>query len=133
MIKPGGLKPMQSLKKQRGMTGLGWLTVLFLIGFFAFLGIKLIPIYLEHYSIKTVVESLEREPNITQKTPAEVRALVMKRLKINSVYDFKKDYLKIKKSGGVMTVDVVYEVREPMAGNIEVLLTFKEHIEFVSH
>lgn len=124
---------MQSLKKQRGMTGLGWLTVLFLIGFFAFLGLKLIPIYLEHYSIKSVVESLNREPQITKKSPAEIRKLVMKRLKINSVYDFKKEYLKIKKSGGVMTITVSYEVREPMAGNIEALLTFKEELEFVSH
>ena len=89
MIMPGGLKSMQSLKKQRGMTGLGWLTVLFLIGFFAFLGIKLAPIYLEHYSIKTVVKSLNDEPNITKTTPSEVRKLIMKRLKINSVYDFK--------------------------------------------
>jgi hypothetical protein len=124
---------MQSLKKQRGMTGLGWLTVLFLIGFFAFLAIKLIPIYLEHYSIKTVIESLNEEPMITKKSPAEVRKMVVKKLKINSVYDFKKEYLKIKKAGGVMTVSVVYDVREPMIGNVDILVAFEEKIEFVSH
>ncbi|MFC1684668.1 DUF4845 domain-containing protein [Pseudomonadota bacterium] len=124
---------MQSLKKQRGMTGLGWLTVLFLIGFFAFLALKLIPIYLEHHSIKSVIMSLNQEPQITKKSPAEVRKLILKRLKINSVYDFKKEYLKIKKGGGVMTVSVVYDVREPMIGNVDILVAFKEKVEFVSH
>lgn len=124
---------MQSLKKQRGMTGIGWLLVLFLIGFFSFLAIKLIPIYLEHYSIKTVIESLNDEPLISKKSPAEVRKLIKKRLKINSVYDFKKEYLTIKKGGGVMTVSVAYDVVEPMIGNVSVLVSFKEQVEFVSH
>ena len=39
------------LAKQRGMTGLGWLTVLALIGFFSLMILKLAPIYLDHYSV----------------------------------------------------------------------------------
>ena len=124
---------MQILKKQRGMTGLGWRTVLFLIGFFSFLAIKLIPIYLEHYSVQSIIKSLNEEPMITKKSPAQIRKLIMKRLKINSIYDFKKDYLKIKKAGGVLTVSVVYDVREPMIGNVDILVSFKEKVEFVSH
>jgi len=124
---------MQSLKKQRGMTGLGWLTVLFLIGFFAFLALKLIPIYLENYSIKQVVYSLKEEPRITKKTPSEVRKLIMNRFKINSIYAFNKDDLKIKKSGGVMTVTVDYVVNEPMVGNVAILVSFKDEIKLVGN
>ena len=47
-------------------------TVTDVVGFFSFLALKLVPIYLEHYSIKSVVYSLENEPMISQKSPAEI-------------------------------------------------------------
>lgn len=119
--------------RQQGMTGLGWLVVLALIGFFSLLIIKMAPIYMEHYSIKTVLASLEKEPLITKKSPAEVRKLINRRLKVNGVYDFNRDNIKITKSSGVMNVDVSYEVRKHMAGNVDVLVSFAEKVELVSN
>ncbi len=121
------------LSKQRGMTGLGWLTVLALIAFFSLLILKLAPIYLDHYSVASTVKSLESEPLITKKTPGEIRSLLKKRLKINYVSDLPKDAIKIKKAPGILKVDVNYQVRKPLFGNIELLLTFQEHIELVGH
>lgn len=119
--------------RQQGMTGLGWLVVLALIGFFSLLIIKMAPIYMEHYSIKTVLASLEKEPLITKKSPAEVRKLINRRLKVNGVYDFNRDNIKITKSSGIMNVDVSYEVRKHMAGNVDVLVSFAEKVELVSN
>ncbi len=124
---------LHGLKKQQGMTGLGWLTILFLIGFFAFLGVKIIPIYLENYQVKSVVKSLKQEPMITKKTVGEIRKLIKKRLKINSVYDLKKENIKIKKSGGLLTVEIAYEVRKPMLSNIFVVVSFSDKVELVSN
>jgi len=121
------------LAKQRGMTGLGWLTVLALIGFFSLMILKLAPIYLDHYSVAQAVRSLETEPLITKKSPAEIRKMLKRRLKINYVGDLPKGAIKIKKSSGVLTVDVNYQVKKPLFGNIELLVTFEEHIELVSH
>ena len=119
--------------RQQGMTGLGWLVVLALIGFFSLLIIKMAPIYMEHYSIKTVLASLEKKPLITKKSPAEVRKLINRRLKVNGVYDFNRDNIKITKSSGVMNVDVSYEVRKHMAWNVDVLVSFAEKVELVSN
>ncbi len=121
------------LSKQRGMTGLGWLTVLALIGFFTLLFLKLVPVYLDHYSVASTVKSLEKEPLITKKSPSEIRKMLKKRLNMNYVSDLPKDAIKIKKSDGVLKVDVDYQVREPFFGNIEFLVTFKEHIELIGH
>ncbi len=121
------------LAKQRGMTGLGWLTVLALIGFFTLLVLKLAPIYLDHYAVASTVRSLEKEPLITRKSTAEIRNLLKKRLKINYVTDLPKDAIKIKKTGGVLKVDVDYEKRERFFGNIEFVVTFKENIELIAH
>ncbi len=121
------------LAKQRGMTGLGWLTVLALIGFFALLVLKLAPIYMDHYQVASSVKSLEKEPLITRKSPAEIRNLLKRKLKINYVTDLPKDAIKIRKTGGVLKVDVDYQKKEHFFANIDFLVTFKENIELVAH
>ena len=124
---------LNTLKYQAGMTGLGWLTVIALVLFFALLIVKLVPTYIEHYSIKTVLHSLEEEPLITQKTPKQVRELITKRLTINSVYDMDPKAITITKESGVLTVDIAYEVRKPMFGNIDVVMSFSDEAQMVSH
>ena len=125
MMKPG--------YRQQGMTGLGWLVVLALIGFFSLLTIKIAPIYMEHYSVKTVLLSLEKEPLITKKSPGEVRKLIHRRLKVNGVYKMDPDAIKITKKSGVMNVDISYENREHMAGNVDVVVSFSQQVELVSN
>ncbi len=119
-------------QKQRGMTGLGWLTVLFIIGFFSFLALKLVPIYLEYYSIKQVLYSLKNEPAIAEKSAAEVRTLIGKRLLINSIYNLDKDTFKIKKVPGKFEVELNHNVQKHMAGNIDVLVTFHDEIDLAN-
>jgi hypothetical protein len=117
--------------KQGGMTGLGWLTVIALVIFFALLIVKIVPIYIENYSVKTVLGSLEEEPLITQKPVREVRKIVERRLQINSVYDL-DDKIHIEKSSGVLTVDITYEVRKPMFANIDIVVSFSDNVELVA-
>ena len=115
------------------MTGLGWLTVLALIGFFSLLTIKLVPIYLEHYSIKTILLSLKEEPLITKKGTQEIRTLIKRRMKVNGVYNFNQRNITIKRSPGVLKVDITYDVRKNMAGNIDVLVHFSDNVEMVTN
>ncbi|MCB1866984.1 MAG: DUF4845 domain-containing protein [Gammaproteobacteria bacterium] len=119
--------------RQSGMTGTGWLVVLALIGFFSMLIIKMAPVYMEHFSVKTVLESLKEEPMITQKSVGEVRTMIQRRLKVNGVYDMNNDAIKIKKEGGVMDVDITYQVTKHMAGNVDVLISFSDNIKLVAN
>ncbi|MGD2081770.1 MAG: DUF4845 domain-containing protein [Chromatiales bacterium] len=113
------------------MTGLGWLTIIALVIFFALMIVKIVPIYIENYSVKTVLHSLEEEPLITQKSVREVRKIVERRLQINSVYDL-DNKVHIEKSSGVLTVDITYEVRKPMFGNIDIIVSFSDKVELVA-
>jgi len=124
---------VNTIKRQRGMTGLGWLTVLFLIGFFAMLGFRLVPIYLENYSVKTVIKSFEEEPLITQQSKKKIHSMVMTRLNTNGVRDIKRDMVKVDKKPGIVNINVEYFVRKPVVGNIEVIVSFNEEIELVSN
>jgi hypothetical protein len=119
--------------RQNGMTGLGWLTVLFLIGFFALLTFKLAPIYLENYTIKSVLSSFEEEPLITQKSKKDISKMVMARLKTNGARDISRDMVKIEKKPGLVNINIDYFVRKPMVGNIEIIVSFDESVELVSN
>ncbi len=119
-------------KKQQGMTGLGWMTVIFLICFFAFVGIKLLPVYMENYSVKSIIKAVEQEPNIAKKSAAAVRALINKRLLINGIRDIKKEHISIKKFAGVLSVKIEYEVRKPLFGNMDAVMSFKDEFELAS-
>jgi hypothetical protein len=118
---------------QKGMTGLGWLTVIALVLFFALLIVKLVPTYIENYSIRTILHSLNEDPLITQQSPAHIREILHHRLQINSVYDMKDSAIHIEKSSGVLRVEIVYEVRKPMFGNIDVVMSFDNKLEVVAH
>lgn len=119
--------------RQSGMTGTGWLVVLALIGFFSMLIIKLAPVYMEHYSVKTVLESLKEEPLITKKSVGEVRKMIQRRLKVNGVYEMDKNAITIKKTDGITTVDITYQVTKHMAGNVDALISFSDTIDLVAN
>jgi hypothetical protein len=111
------------------MTFISWLLVLTIAGFFAALGLALIPVYMEHYSIKHVLAQFENDRDLSKKTNAEIRELMRRRLKINGVYDFDtKKSLIIKRSEGRATLQVKYEVRKPMLGNVDVVVHFDDAI-----
>jgi hypothetical protein len=111
------------------MTFLGWLIVLALIGFFALLIMRLGPIYLENYTVKMALESMENEPGLGEKTPSEVRYMFQQRMDMNYITRLTKDAVKIRREGGVTYLEVNYEVREPLLGNVDAVVTFKEKAE----
>ena len=118
---------------QRGMTGFGWLVVLALIAFFTLLTLRLAPVYLDYYKVVSSLKSLKQEPNITKKTPAEIMDLLSRRFDVNSIDNVTRKNIHIKESGGVLTVGVKYQVRVPIMGNVDALVSFNRSIHVVSH
>ena len=120
------MKPKLVIRKQRGMSMMSWLVVLGVVVFFMLIGIKMVPTYLENYSIQQVLKHMEDDRDVRKMSPMEMKKSFIKRLKINSVYEFDRDAIKIKKEkfGTSFTVD--YEVRKPVAGNVSIVMVFSE-------
>jgi predicted membrane protein len=114
------------INRQRGMTMLSWLVVLGIAVFFILIGIKMVPTYLENYSVKQVLTNMENDRSVRTMSAQEMRKSFMKRLKINSVYEFDRDWMKItkQKNGNLISVD--YEIRKPVAGNVAIVMTFSD-------
>ncbi len=124
---------MLSRKKQAGVTAMGWLVILGLIAFFALLTLKMAPVYMEHYSIKSVITSLKDEQFISKKSKKDIRSMVLTRVRINGVYDMDPNSITIKKNGGTINVDVTYSVQKNIVGNVDVLISFSDQVDLVSN
>ena len=118
--------------RQRGITAIGWLVILILVGFIALLTLKLAPIYMENYTIRMVVESLQNEPDVANKRRSDIRYMLQSRLDINYITTLPRNAIKIKKSGGKIVIDIVYEVREAIIANVDAVVSFNHHWEIVA-
>lgn len=109
---------------QRGMTLIGFIIVLGVVGLFAYMGMKLIPMYSEYYGVKQALQGLAAEPGISTREPAKIKDLFFRRLYISYADNIKPEHVKIvrKDAGYVMTVD--YEVRKPLIANLDVVGRF---------
>ena len=119
--------------RQKGMTLTGWMGVVVMIILFTITGMKIVPIYLENLTIKDVVNQLKEEPLITKKSSVKVRNMIMRRLDINGVYDLTTNNVIVKKTPGVMNVNITYTVQKNMFGNLDILVSFSEEIDLVSN
>ncbi len=116
-------------KKMRGLTGLSFLLLLALIGFFALLAIKLFPIYLEHYNVTSSLKSLQSEAWEEPLSKKEIKSLLMRRFQINDIAHVGKEQIKVKSQNSGKLVSIAYEVRKPFIGNIDLVVSFSDSLE----
>lgn len=119
---------MNEMARQRGLTMVSWLVVIAVVVFLAMFVLKLFPVYLENFSVRTTLNSLEKESQPL--TPADLRETLRKRLDINDVthVDMRKN-VTIDTRDGKHLVQVAYEVRVPFISNVDFLVTFRDHAE----
>ncbi len=119
---------MNRMQGQRGMTLIGWMLVLAIGGFFLVLAVRLVPVYLEYFSVASSVNSLKDEPGIIKKSPQKLRDLLGRRFDVNDVENVTPKDVRIKRQGGQTTVDVKYQVQVPMMGNVDALVRFDKQV-----
>jgi hypothetical protein len=117
---------MQSLKRQNGMTAIGWLIVLALIGFFVLLTLRMLPSYLEYYKVVATLDSLEKEPGLA--TPADIKRLLERRFDISYVETIQPKDVGIKAVGPNFKVIADYESRKHIFANVDVVMSFKKEV-----
>ena len=119
--------------KQSGLTLITWLIIFMMIGFFIMLGLRLAPIYMQNYTVKNIVTDLQKEPLISRKPVGEIRKMLINRFDINGIENLGRDNIKITRTGGTTKVEVVYETRQHIAGNVDVVVMFNESIDLIAN
>ena len=120
---------MHSLNRQKGMTAIGWLIVLALIGFFVLLALRMVPAYMEDYKVVSTLESLEEETGWTDVSPQAIRRLLERRFDISYVQSITPRQVSIKPVGAYYNVSAKYSAREHLVGNVSVVMEFHKQVK----
>lgn len=117
------------LQDQRGFSKLGFLCMLvLLVSVFTF-GLKVLPVYIDHNFVRGVAETLVESGRASSMTQAEVREEIAASMRVNNVRDFDLDDITTTRSGGNSVININYERRIPLAGNMDVVLSFEDQIQ----
>ena len=119
---------MKQLSRQRGITLLGLIMVLFLIGFAAFIGMKLLPVYQEYFSVVQGMKSVAAQPGVARRQAPEIKEMLMKRFYISYVESVKRQHIKVLRKNS-LTLQIQYEVRRPLLGNIDFVAKFDKTVD----
>ena len=118
---------MHSLHQQKGVTAIGWLIILGLIGFFVLLTLKMLPSYLEYYKVSSTLETMTKDSGF--ENPAAIRNIADRRFDISYVKTISPKDLKIKTYGQYYLVTAKYESRVPLFLNVSVIMDFDKQVK----
>ena len=112
-------------RTQRGMTMLGFLITLSVVILFLFCAMKIVPMYIEFYSVKKALASIANEQDTSAATKDSIRAMFARHLKIDYVKIIKPEMLKIETTDSGFNLSVEYERREELVANLDVVGKFR--------
>ena len=115
-------------RKQDGLTLGGFLIVLVVALFVVYVGMRIIPLYLEYHALTSAMSQLEEDPTAKSMSPAAIKTRLINSLWVNYATDnIRREHMRITRSDGVQ-VRVAYEVRRPIVGNVDVILSFDHSV-----
>lgn len=109
--------------KQRGISLLGGLVVLALIGFFLTAAFKVGPLYLDNSFVSAAIASLEKD-DVHNMTNQEIRRKLGAQFDINNIRDVNSKEIKITRQRTNTIVTLDYERRVNFMGNVDVVVVF---------
>ncbi len=113
---------------QRGMTLIGWLIVLALIGFFTLCILRIGPGYLEYYKVVQVLKSLQAERGVADMNVMDIRRILSKRFDVNDIRTITPRQVRLQKNGPGWVVSVDYDFRTPLIANLSVVAHFERSL-----
>jgi hypothetical protein len=109
-------------KRQRGLSMLGFLFVAAVVVVVALVGFRMVPAYIEYYSVQKALEGAMADSN--DLTLAGIRRAVDRRLGADYVDSVSASDVQLLKTGNTYTAEVVWEKRLPLVYNVSLLLDF---------
>jgi len=108
-------------RTQSGMTLIGFVLVLGIVGVFIYMGMKVIPMYSEYFAVKQALKQMSDEAGLSQKDPARIKDAFFRRLYISYADNVKPADFSIARKGAGYVVTVDYEVRRPLIANFDIV------------
>lgn len=118
----------QNSETQRGMTVIGMLLLLIVIAFMALIAMKVVPMYIQYFSIKSTIESIRKEPQLAQMSTQDIQNAIQKRFDIGYVDNITARDLKIRNENRGRVLDLEYQDERELFYGLSILLKANESI-----
>ncbi len=114
-------------RNQQGITLIGFVVMLALVGVLAYLGMKVFPIYQQFFSVRSAMKGVASEPGVGEMDPAKIKDLFFRRLYVDYAdEDLKPENVRIERKDNGYTLQVQYEVRRPLIADLDIVGKFNE-------
>jgi len=116
--------PTRLKKQQHGLTMFSFLFFAIVFIAIAMLAMKLVPAYIEFFSVKKILSTMGQEAELKSKSNAEIRSDFSKRASVGYVTVVKPEDLSVERQGGVPVITAAYEFRTKLVGNVSLVVDF---------
>ncbi|MDP1862907.1 MAG: DUF4845 domain-containing protein [Thiobacillus sp.] len=110
--------------QQRGLTMIGFLFVAFVFIVVAMLGMKLVPAYIEFFSVKKILATMGQDSELKSQSNSDIRSSFSKRAGVSYVTVVKPEDISITRPDGVPVISVQYAFRTKLVGNVSLVVDF---------
>ncbi len=117
------------IRKQRGLTLMGFGLVLVLVVFFSYAAMRIVPLYLEYQALISAMNTLVVDPRGRKMTSRQIKNKLIDSLWVNYATDnIQRKHMKLANKKEGLEVRVAYEVRKDFVGNIDLILSFERSV-----
>ncbi len=121
-------------RNARGITLIGFVIVLGVVGFFAYMAMRLVPVYIEYFGVVKAMEQERTEPGAGSKTLDQLRRELS--FKFNTQYvdetNVPPSVISLKRENGAATLRIAYERRVPFVYNLELVASFDKSMSLTN-
>ncbi len=115
--------------RQKGMTFIGLLFVLALVGFLVYAGIRLVPVYINYMKVVRTMQSVAAEFKSETADQARIRNSLDKHWGIEDITGVEAKDVEILKDNDVISMHVVYDDHVPYLANISLTAHFDKTVK----
>ena len=106
------------------------MVMLVLIVFFVTLAIKMVPSYITFAQVKSMMDALPQKPAVVTGGPRAIMNTLGTQLGIEGIRSIGTSDFKLAKTGDGLELQLDYEVRQPIVGNVDVVMRFAHTTPF---
>ena len=125
---------MNAHRYSRGITLLGFLILLCVAVFFAYVVMKLVPVYVEYFGVVKAMEQIKNEPGAAQKSVEQIRRDLNVKFDLQYVdqQDIPPQAIQVKREATGPTLRIAYEKRVPFMYNIDLVASFDKSVNLTN-
>src|SRR5512137_520154 len=111
-------------QRERGMTFLGIVIILLIVGSALYAGIRLVPVYLEYTKVARALEQVRDEHAAIDTNPSMIRNSLERRWDVEDISRVGWKEIEITKTADGYDMTAAYQAEEPFVGNVYLLVKF---------